>query len=221
MVSRGLMAGIGMDMSRRIGTADIAQLDDGDPAGLHGGNALDYMMTSALGPFYSGVRDFVRGYDMIAREGRWLDGSIAMMPKAVKDGLKAAKLASKGAQTGAGKTVIQPDNIDIVDVAFQLFGVQPARISSIMSEERAVKNLGVRITERRTALVRNMMSALESDNQARIERAMKDIEKFNQSTPMFALQRSDFSRAATALVGKQLGIDSRRELKVRETYGLN
>lgn len=219
VLSRGILGALGADMSRRLGIADVFRLGDPDPAGLHGGNKLDYMMTSAAGPFYSAARDFARGYDMITRQGRWLDGSIAAMPKAPKDFLKAIKLATQGAQTGAGKVVLEPENITIVDIALQLGGVAPARVNAVLGRERAIKNINTRITERRSSLVREVLRALESGNPRQVERAIDRVEEFNKKMPMFALNKTDFKTAATAYLRKEAGIHAGRELRIRSHYG--
>lgn len=219
MLARGLFAGLGADVSQRIGVADTYGLGNSGPAGIHGGSAVDMMLTSAAGPFYSLVRDAAKGYDLMTREGRWLDGSIAMMPKAVKDFLKSTKLATKGAQLGDQTTVIQPENTTIVDIALQLVGVAPVKINQALGREYAIKNLSTRITERRTELVRKVSQALETGDPDRVDAALDDVMAFNKRMPEFALQKTDFTRAATIMMKKKAGIPDNRNIVVRSRYG--
>jgi hypothetical protein len=217
---RGIAGTIGGDVSRRIGLADVFGLGGGAPASLHGDSYADWLAVQGLGPFWSVARGWFEGYDKITREGKVYEGMSYMVPKAVRDAMRAWELVARdGAKTTSGKVVVPSEEADLVDVTLLAIGINPTKLASAFAKERAVRNIGVKLSERRAELIRKYVDAYETGDPELVEEQLDEIAAFNRKQPGAAVTKSDVRSASTTAFKKLHGISTDREAYISQQIG--
>jgi hypothetical protein len=193
---------VGADAARAIMKGPIAALPGGDVHGrvsldnlwfresnrdLEGKDLVQYWMQNLLGPMGGIAFSAGTGYDLI-QEGQTFRGIEAMMPKAIKDGMKAFRYADEGAQTLRGDPIIEDFNS--FELAMQAVGFSPSRMNERYDTNSAMKNYERHITDRRQSLMNAYAMAHRlGDTDAR-DIALKKIEAFNKKYPRIRIDRA-------------------------------
>ena len=124
----------GTALSDSIGMKDLWFRDPNGP--LEGKTAIQYWKEQLLGAPPSIIDNAIKGYAMI-QEGQTYRGIETMMPKAIKDPMKAFRYATEGATNKRGDVIV--DNIDTGDVIRQALGFTPAKLA----EQYKLNNKGL------------------------------------------------------------------------------
>jgi hypothetical protein len=210
-VVKGPASILGADISRRIGLGDVVGSQD-MPVRLHGSGAAAWWATQLLGPSYSMVEGWARGYDEMINKGNYMKGLEAASPKPLKDMLKAYGLAADGLKTGQGKRLMTAEDIGANEVLMMAMGFQPAEVSRIRTDRMRLDNLGTRISQRRGRLVQTFVrDYFDGDSTD----AMEAILEYNAKQPTFAIGGADLRSGLTAYMRGDLGVESRRDTLLR------
>lgn len=214
VVAEGPASILGAALSRRIGLGDVFGSGSEMPAHLHGDGALAWWTTQMLGPAYSMVSGFAKGYDQAFNEGEVLKGLAAAAPKPLTDMIKAYGLATEGLKTGLGKTLLSADEIGSDEVLMMALGFQPYEVSQVRSREYDRSRMSTMISTRRGQLVQDLVKAEMRGEDTSSER--EAILRFNKKMPRFGIGASDIRSMYRQAARRDAGVSTRREMLVEE-----
>jgi hypothetical protein len=108
-------------------------------------------------------------------DGDWARGLEEMSPKVLKDALKAIRYTREGVRDKTGVEIL--DETSWGEIAAQLTGFTPARVSEAMESRGAVYNLDRRLTKRRSELMSEYGDAVMNKESPRA--VLAEIREFN------------------------------------------
>lgn len=160
---------------------------------LEGKDEADYWKAQLLGAAPSMVDNIVRGYGLL-KEGQTYRGIETMMPKAIKDPMKAFRYSTEGATNKRGDTLVE--NIDTLDIIRQALGFVPAKIAEQYDINNAGYNLQQSILRKRQALMDAWWKAEEAGEEAKLDSLEKDIDAYNDKYPEQEITPKTLRRSA-------------------------
>jgi len=111
-------------------------------------------------------------------EGHLMRGVETMLPKALKNAVKAQRYTAQGVNNLRGDALVE--NLGLRDTLLQLFAFTPAQVAAQYDDNRALENSEPRIPKRREHLLHAFALALRvDDDEARID-TLEKIHAFNQ-----------------------------------------
>lgn len=174
IIARGVPHAAGIDIHRRVGLNNLLEppeLKSFDKAGF--AEAVAAAMTGAAGEDAT----VMAGGMSKMLHGDLLGGLKDLVPRVIRDPMKAIDLANKGVTDSRGKTILAPDKISAGNVAAQAVGFQPARVSEFREGRFALMQARDEARSQRSSLINNWLSA-DPDDRAPV---MTDIRHFNQA----------------------------------------
>lgn len=186
----------GADIASRV---EMSQLlwRDADRE-LDGRDAYYAMMDNVAGPMFGIAKNFFVGTELVA-EGQVYRGVETMLPKALKDAMKAVRYANDGVTSTRGDLVTDTDGQDEL---LQAIGFTPAEVARQYEVNRALKDRERHILDRRKALMAAYAMALRMDDQDAVLDVRRKIMAFNKAYP------------EKPITGQTI----RRSLRAREAY---
>lgn len=160
---------------------------------LEGKDEADYWKAQLLGAAPSIADNIVRGYGLL-KEGQIYRGIETMMPKAIKDPMKAIRYGTEGATNKRGDTIVE--DIDSLDIIRQALGFVPAKIAEQYDINNAGYNLQQTIIRKRQALMDAWWKAEEAGQEAKLDSLEKDIEAYNDKYPEQEITPKTLRRSA-------------------------
>jgi hypothetical protein len=167
----------GADIASRV---EMSQLlwRDADRE-LDGRDAYYAMMDNVAGPMFGIAKNFFVGTQLVA-EGQVYRGVETMLPKALKDAMKAVRYAGEGVTSTRGDLVTETDAMDEL---LQAIGFTPAEVAKQYDVNRALKDRERHILDRRKALLAAYAMALRQDDQDAALEVRRKIMAFNKAYP--------------------------------------
>lgn len=181
----------GTSLSDSIGMRDLWFRDPS--TSLEGKGAMDYWKAQLLGAPPSIVDNAIKGYAMV-KEGQVWRGIETMMPKAIKDPMKAYRYATEGATNKRGDVVVQ--DIDAADVIRQALGFTPAKLAEQYDLNNAGFNRQDAILKQRKQLMDDYWKADEAGDDAKLDKLETAIDKYNEKFPEMEITPKTLSRSA-------------------------
>jgi hypothetical protein len=185
MVSRGVLRApvvrdtLAGDVSQRVGLGDLfspVRLRQGDNTGRDKWNEI---MASLFGPASSIGGDYFEAVRYF-QANQPAKGVEMMMPKVVRDILRANRFATEGVTTTRDNVVMSPDKISQNEIAAQLFGFTPSRIMESYEARGAVEGARRQVSARRQSLLKSYSEAIIAGDQEELAEARAQIERFNR-----------------------------------------
>jgi hypothetical protein len=172
LFGRGLPRALGIDLSHRLGVENMLNIPE-----LNGFTKKDLTMFAgqlALGASGENAEGVVTGF-FKAVQGDIYGGVKDMLPRIIRDPLKAAGLATKGVEDSRGKQTLAPDKLSTADIVAQAVGFTPASVAEARSGRQAVLQARERLHDERTQLTTRWMEADPEDRPA----VMSEIRQWN------------------------------------------
>lgn len=181
IITRGVPHAAGIDIHRRVGLANLLEppeLKSFDKKGF--AEAVASAMTGAAGDDAT---------TMAAGLGKMLHGDImgglqAIVPRVIRDPMKAYGLATSGVTDSKGKTILPASKISSGAVAAQAVGFQPSQVTEFREGRAAVQEAQQEASSERGKLMASMMQG--GDHSEIIQR----VRDFNQANPGQAITYS-------------------------------
>ena len=190
-VLRGpVQAATGVNISQRVSLNDL-WFRDADRE-LEGRAWANYLFEQAAGPLGGIVTNYARGRQLMD-EGHLWRGVETMMPKAVKDGMKAIRFQTEGVNTLRGDPVIE--DFGVLEALGQLTGLAPARVAEQFDINRDRTGYADHILNRRRALMDAFAMAVRmEDNDTRAE-VLERMLAFSRKYPELAITSDSLRRS--------------------------
>ena len=160
---------------------------------LEGKDEADYWKAQLLGAAPSIADNIVRGYGLL-KEGQTYRGIETMMPKAIKDPMKAIRYGTEGATNKRGDVIVE--DIGTMDIIRQALGFVPAKIAEQYDINNAGYNLQQTILRKRQQLMDEWWKAEEKEDESKLESLEKDIEAYNDKYPEQEITPKTLRRSA-------------------------
>lgn len=214
----------GVDLTSRIGLADIWFRSPNRD--LDGQQEAQYWILSQLGAGVSMISQFWQGASQL-RKGEYWRASESILPKWVRDPMKAFRYANQGVRSARGDDVVAQDQLSWGDIGKQAIGFTPARVSEAWDRNSTLKNAEKRLNDRRRQLMNEFAIAVEQRDPDARRAVIKRIQEFNASPYNKAiqisgesLQRSLKTRRRNAKLREDGALISNQELNRQLRRGL-
>lgn len=159
---------------------------------LEGKNEFEYWQSQLLGATPSIASNIFRGYGLI-KQGETYRGIETMMPKAIKDPMKAYRYATEGATNTKGDTIV--DDVSTADVIRQALGSTPAKLAEQYDINNAGYNLQQGILRKRQNLLNSYAKASDKGDTQKQQEITDQIVEFNEKYPEQAITGKTISRS--------------------------
>lgn len=180
-----------VDIAGRVGLGEL-WFRDSNREGASPREAFAQDIANILGPTFGTALGWYTAADHMSR-GNWDKAVEAIVPKAIRDPLKAVRYAQDGVTTYTGEPILQ--DLDSAELLGQLLGFTPADVSEVYEGRSAVKNREVALTEKRTVLLTRIAQArLSGDSQTALETA-REIQGFNERNPEFRITSDQIAQS--------------------------
>lgn len=204
----------GADIATRVSLSQL-WFRDADRE-LDGRGAYYNLLEQAAGPMGGVLKNALVGKQMID-EGHVQRGIETMLPKAMKDTLRAQRYAAEGVNSLRGDPLVA--DVSLRDTLLQLAGFTPAKVAQQYDINRSLKNYEQHILDRRSRLLDAFAMALRTeDDQARAD-TQAQIQRFNATYPEIAITtrgiRQSLAARARYSADAENGITLNRRLAAR------
>ena len=176
MIAHGPARILPVDLSTRMSLSDLWWRSD--ERGLEGRELFNHFMMNILGPTAGNASAMFTGASMMA-EGEIWKGVEMMLPKVVKDVGKSIRYAQEGV-TNKQRDILL-DELDGYELAGQLLGFTPSRVSEMYEGKTAIKGMESALQERRTRLKNMYIRAYEKKDKEGMDKAWEKIAKWNDT----------------------------------------
>lgn len=175
----------GANIAGRVGL-DSLWIRDADRE-LEGRGLFNHLLEQAAGPMGGVLKNVLVGTQQIG-DGHTMRGVETMLPKGMKDVIKAGRYATQGVNTLRGDPVLE--DVSLWQVLLQGTGFSPAKIAERYERNRALKNYEEHITGRRQSLMNAYAMAIRNGDAADRAAVMEKILAFNKTNPEVAISSS-------------------------------
>jgi hypothetical protein len=214
--------GFGINVSERIGMPSLwfrAPYRD-----MQAQDQWQHYMGEFLGPAFSILGDTYTGlYGAMFEPGNLTRDIERVVPKFIRDGMRAGRYLSEGVTTWSGEEILE--NVNVTDAFKQAMGFTPAAIAERYRQNTRLQDRQRRIQRERRDLLRAVGDAVMS-GEGISQRMLDDIADFNRRFPYQGLPidrdsimrsiRSRQSRSARGEFGVVLQTGLNRPLRDQE-----
>lgn len=195
----------GANISGRVGL-DSLWIRDADRE-LDGRGMFNNLLEQAAGPMGGVLKNVLIGKQQVD-EGHIMRGIETMLPKGLKDMIKAGRYATQGVNTLRGDPVVA--DLSPWEILLQANGFAPEKVSRQYETTRALKNYEQHILDRRKSLVNAFAMALRNGEAGDRASVLAKIRDFNKVNPELAITSS----------GLQQSIKNRARYSARAEAGI-
>jgi len=200
VLAKGIFAGLGANVSQRIGQADILPfLNEG--AAKYERNADDKMrayLFDLAGPLGSIALNMARASEAFGR-GDTMTGLAASTPKAASDIIKAFQLDQEGMKDKRGQTLATADSFDSDDKMLTALGVTPTKVANLKADRGRIIEADNALRERTRKITSQFVQAWLRGDQDGMRDSLEDVQKFNAT-----LAKNKIATRDTMITGRTL-----------------
>tara|TARA_R110000772_G_scaffold51809_9_gene118904 strand:+ start:1476 stop:8789 length:7314 start_codon:yes stop_codon:yes gene_type:complete len=187
LITRGIPRAIGIDLSSRVGLNNMAFMDVRESRSYE--DAWKERLVSVLGPLAGAVGAGARGMDYMSK-GEYVRGIEGMVPKGIRDVIKAPRLLNDGLRDYNTKRLLGADTYNWYDTLVQGVGFQTAKTARVYEERIPQQKRDTKLRERRKKLMQMWRRA---DNKAEFFR--EKIRPFNLANRTRRITRSGLRKS--------------------------
>ena len=187
----------GTDLSTRaslnnLWIREIPENVKGDFPGL-----MTHLSGEMLGPIWGMGMNMAGGFNDI-QSGHPDRGVEKLMPKFVSDGLKSIRFATQGAQTYNRDMILSPEEFTAPALFMQAAGFTPTQLATRYEQNRAVKDMEIRLKDRRQDLLNQLFMAWRIGDRKTAAETLKSITQWNKAQPRFAIMPESIMDSANS-----------------------
>ncbi|MBE9589974.1 PLxRFG domain-containing protein [Moraxella sp. K127] len=180
VIAKGVPRAFGADLSTRVALNDLIIPRTQD--GLEGQRQGENVLAAAAGPFFAIPISMLKGMGQIG-QGQTLQGVENMIPKALRDPLKAYRYATEGNVDKSGIEIVERENVGISDIAQQAIGFRSGKFAKAQEVKSAIYQADKQLTAIRSDLVRQYALAKRNGDDEQMDRIWEEIKHFNVKHP--------------------------------------
>lgn len=220
IVASGAANKLGADIGSRVSLSD-EWFREPDKE-LEGIDTYYNLLDSIAGPLGGITKNFLVGKKMY-EDGNTERGLETILPKPVRDSMKALRFAKEGVNTLRGDPIIS--DVTTPEMLIQALGFQPTRIAEQSAENRALQNYSQQIQDKRQRLVNAFAIAMRTGDEDLRTNVIQRMQAFNATNPEIAISaanlRSNWLSRQKASAETEHGVHLNKKVneKVREAVG--
>ena len=130
LLSRGVPAFLGVDMSQKLKQSDIFKLFPYSEFEATEDGIKNYVLEAGLGPTANTLGNFGRSAKYF-KKGDTIKGLEYLMPKNVRSSLESYRLGTEGFTLSNGNVVFDPRDIDVSELLLNAVGLPPSDIAKL------------------------------------------------------------------------------------------
>jgi hypothetical protein len=166
-----------VDVTDRLGLGDVLA-PTRQVGKINSDEWLKYIGSIAGGPSGSLLGQFADAYDYHHHGDDW-KASEELMPKVMRDISRTIRFYNEGVTSKSGNQVITAEDMRNGPAFAQLAGFEPQKLQETYANRRSVQNAIAELQDRRKVLMKEATDARSSGDQARLQRVMADIQRYN------------------------------------------
>ena len=143
------------------------------------------------GPAVGVAMNLERGAELLS-QGETYRGVEAIMPSAIKSGMKAARFGTEGASTLRGDEIVQLSSMDLVK---QLIGYTPEAYARQQERTSLTKRMDEAVREKKRSLLRKYNIAVQEGDFAEVREVLRDMQEFSRKYPEDAIGGDTLTRS--------------------------
>lgn len=180
VIAKGVPRAFGADLSTLVALNDLIIPRTQD--GLEGQRQGENVLAAAAGPFFAIPISMLKGMGQI-KEGQTMQGVENMIPKALRDPLKAYRYATEGNVDKSGIEIVERENVGISDIAQRAIGFRSGKFANAQETKSAIFQADKQLTAIRSDLVRQYALAKRNGDNEQMDRVWEEIKRFNVKHP--------------------------------------
>lgn len=213
VMAKGLPTLLNMDLSKRVGMADLGSPLPFARMGGNGTETVNNVIGAMAGAWAGSVGTTLDGVALLAN-GDYAKAAEKIVPiKAAQNLIRGYRYNEDGLTNTKGEVVVPAEKFSPWDIALRTAGFSPMRESEYYEANNAVEGAKRAVQETRTKLLRDYAQArLRGEETADID---EEIKAFNQRHPEGKV-RIDYSAKQRAVQARRKMADERNDVGVRE-----
>jgi len=208
----GVPSIFGAQASTRVGLDKIFEPSVLDaPEWLEGSALSNWMAAQLMGPAWGIVTSFSRSVEL-NRKGEHFKALEAALPKGIKDGLKAYRMATDGIKDSRGRRLLDDSQLNIAEYILMAGGINPYDLALVQTETRQLSKLKTKIGARKSELLRAFDRSIEDEDTMATEEIYRQIVEFSKKNPASIIKASDLSGVVRRSLLKDKGYLTTKDL---------
>jgi hypothetical protein len=188
----GVPAAMGVDIGGKVGLGNLFSILPYTDVDLTNRAGAEKVIVGAMGPTANLGLKFIDGIGLMA-QGQYYKGLEQMLPNGVANLMKGTRFAAEGITMRNGDVVLKPDEISMVDAAFQAVGLPTNTITDRQFTQKVVKEFDKYYAERTTEIKGDYVKASRSGDSAAMSEARDEWVKLQESRVANGYKRQPYS----------------------------
>ena len=188
----GVPAAMGVDISGKVGLGNVFSILPYTDVDLASRSGAEKVLVGLMGPTANLGLKFADGVGLMA-QGQYYKGLEQMLPNGVANLMKGTRFAAEGITMRNGDVVLKPDEISMVDAAFQAVGLPTNTITDRQFTQKVVKEFDKYYAERTTEIKGDYVKASRSGDSAAMSDARDEWVKLQESRIANGYKRQPYS----------------------------
>jgi hypothetical protein len=162
---------------------------------LEGRDLMHHILEEVAGPVPSiMLSPIIAAQDI--KEGRVERGIEKMVPKFARDMMRAVRYNAEGAKTYSDEPILLPEQFTDWDLFMQAMGMTPNKLMLRYEQNRELKNMNTRLTDRRTFLMDKFWMAIQYGDAKEQAEASAAAMKWNMAHPEWIIGIDELKASA-------------------------
>lgn len=188
----GVPGALGIDVSSKIGLGNVTSILPFTDVDLTSRSGAEKVLVGLMGPTASLGVKFADALGLMA-QGDYYKGLEQALPNGVANLMKGARFASEGITMRNGDVVLKPDEISMLDAAFQAVGLPTNTITDRQFTQKVVKEFDKYYTQRTTEIKGDYVEASRKGDSAAMADAREEWVKLQNSRVANGYKRQPYS----------------------------
>ena len=188
----GVPAAMGVDISGKVGLGNVFSILPYTDVDLASRSGAEKVLVGLMGPTANLGLKFADGVGLMA-QGQYYKGLEQMLPNGVANLMKGTRFAAEGITMRNGDVVLKPDEISMVDAAFQAVGLPTNTITDRQFTQKVVKEFDKYYAGRTTEIKGDYVKASRSGDSAAMSDARDEWVKLQESRIANGYKRQPYS----------------------------
>lgn len=188
----GVPGAMGVDVSGKIGMGNVFSILPFTNIDFASRSGAEKMLVGLMGPSASLGLKFADGLGMMS-QGDYYKGLEQMMPNGVANVLKSGRFATEGITMRNGDVVLKPEEISMLDAAFQAVGLPTNTITDRQFTQKVVKEFDQYYKQRDTEIKGDYVEASRKGDSAAMGDARDEWNKLQDSRVANGYKRQPYS----------------------------
>lgn len=204
----GVPGAMGVDLSGKIGLGNVTSILPFTDVDLTSRSGLEKVIVGLMGPTVGLGLKFADGLGMMS-QGDYYKGLEQMLPNGVANVLKSGRFATEGITMRNGDVVLKPEEISMLDAAFQAVGLPTNTITDRQFTQKVVKEFDKYYKQRDTEIKGDYVEASRKGDSASMGDAIDEWNKLQASRVANGYKRqpySDLYKAPMAAIKRERNV---------------